>query len=250
MNAVNTHKNKRAIVLLSGGLDSTTVLAIARDQGYEIIALSFNYGQKNDHELQTAAALAEEHAVLNFIPITIDLRVFGGSSLTDDSPVEKHRSLEEIGEGIPATYVPARNTLFLSYALSAADAFDAAHIFIGVNEVDCSGYPDCRPEFISAYETMANLATRSGVEGEGIRIHAPLQSLNKAQIIERGLSLSVDYAKTSSCYDPTEDQKACGGCDACILRQQGFFTAGYLDPATYAQRLDPPAGSALSYPGS
>lgn len=247
---MNTDNKECAIVLLSGGLDSTTVLAIALEKGYEVIALCFDYGQKNSAELSNAKAIAEAAGVKRCIPITIDLRVFGASSLTDERTVEKERSFEEIGAGIPATYVPARNTLFLSYALSAADAFNANHIFIGVNNVDCSGYPDCRPEFIQAYETMANLGTRSGVEGKGISIHAPLQTMNKSEIIKTGIKLSVDYSKTSTCYEPLPTHEACGACDACRLRQQGFFDAGYLDPAPYANRMEAPADRRLRYPYS
>ena len=228
-----TDKNK-AIVLLSGGLDSTTVLAMARSEGYNCYAMSFDYGQKNRFELQQASAVAQALKASEHRSVTIDLRAFGGSSLTSDSRVEKNRSIEEIGKGIPATYVPVRNTIFLSYALAWAETIQATDIFIGVNAVDTSGYPDCRPEFISAFESLANKATKLGTELQRkIRIHAPLQELSKAEIITRGLALGVDYSLTNTCYDPDEFGAACGGCDACILRLKGFEEAGSKDPASY-----------------
>lgn len=232
---------KKAVLLLSGGLDSSTTLAIAQAEGFEIYALSFDYGQRNQFELKAAAALAESKGVVEHRVAHIDLRTFGGSSLTSELAVEKNRSLEQIGQGIPATYVPVRNTLFLSFALAWAEVLDARDIFIGVNEVDTSGYPDCRPEFIQAFENLARLATRMGCEEEDpnnrIRIHAPLQQLGKKEIIERGLALGVDYSLTSTCYDPGETGEACGTCDACILRQRAFYALDTLDPIAYQQRL-------------
>lgn len=246
----NKLRNKKplAIVLLSGGLDSTTVLAIARTRGFEITALSFDYGQKNRLELERAGEIARKYDVEHYFPITIDLRVFGGSSLTGPAEVERHRPFDEIGTQIPSTYVPARNTLFLSYALSAADALGAADIFIGINAVDSSGYPDCRPEFINAYEQMARLATKSGTGGTPIRIHAPLLEMDKSEIVRTGIALGVDYSLTNTCYDPASDGVACGTCDACRLRQKGFHSAGYLDPVNYRTRLEAPEGENLDYP--
>jgi 7-cyano-7-deazaguanine synthase len=231
--------NKNAVVLLSGGLDSTTVLAIAREQGFSIRALSFDYGQRNRFELERAGHIAQHFQVAEHKTIKIDLRDFGGSSLTSESPVEKNRGIREIGVGIPSTYVPVRNTLFLSYALAWAETLPAYNIFIGVNAVDTSGYPDCRPEFISAFESLARLATKIGTEGEKeIHIHAPLQEMSKADIVAKGLSLGVDYSMTNTCYDPSEEGIACGVCDACTLRQRGFIEAGSLDPIDYQVRLD------------
>ncbi len=226
--------NQNAVVLLSGGLDSTTVLAIAQDKGFNIHALSFDYGQRNRFELERASAIAEHYKVAQHKTVTIDLRAFGGSSLTSETPVEKNRSMDEIGRGIPATYVPVRNTLFLSYALAWAETLPAYDLFIGVNAVDTSGYPDCRPEFIRAFESLARLATKMGTEeNREISVHAPLQELRKADIITRGMSLGVDYAMTNTCYDPDDTGVACGTCDACILRQKGFSEAGYEDPIAY-----------------
>ncbi len=232
-----------AIVLLSGGLDSATVLAIAVECGFDIVALSFQYGQRHAIEVECAAKLAQSANVLRHVVITLDLGLVGGSALTDTSiSVPKHESSEQIGSEIPITYVPARNTLFLTYALAWAEVTLSGDIFIGVNALDYSGYPDCRPEFIVAFETMANLATKVGVEtlsqsnGKAIRIHAPLIDLTKAQIIERGLSLGVDYAKTFSCYDPSTDGRACGHCDSCLLRQSGFRQNGQSDPIQYTQQ--------------
>ena len=221
----------KAVVLLSGGLDSTTTLAIAKEEGFEPYALSFRYGQRHSAELDAAARVAAAVGVAEHVIADIDLRRFGGSALTSDTAVPKGRSLDEMGEGIPVTYVPARNTVFLSFGLAWAEVLGAQDIFIGVNALDYSGYPDCRPEYIAAYENMANLATRAGVEGKArLSIHTPLIHLTKAEIIRRGLDLGVDYALTSSCYDPGPDGRPCGQCDSCLLRQKGFAEAGVPDP--------------------
>lgn len=224
-----------AIVLLSGGLDSSTCLAIAIDEGFDPIALSFRYGQRHTDELACAAVVAADAGVEHVIA-DIDLAAFGGSALVDDSiEVPKHDHVEELPvDVIPVTYVPARNTILLSFALAVAEVRGAADIFIGVNAVDYSGYPDCRPEFISAFETMANLATRAGVDGRRLTIHAPLMELTKSQIIRRGLELGVEYGVTMSCYDPSDDGLACARCDACLLRARGFAEAGVDDPTRYA----------------
>lgn len=223
---------KPAVVLLSGGLDSATTMAIAKDQGYACHAISFDYGQKQRIELQAAAKLAGEMGVASHRTVRVDLGAFGGSALTDDTmTVPKDRSDDDIAHGIPITYVPARNTVFLSYALGLAEVLDAHDIFIGVNAVDYSGYPDCRPEFVEAFQNLANLATKAGVEGHAITIHAPLIDLTKPQIIERGLALGVDYAKTHTCYDPTPEGRPCGRCDACLLRIAAFKSLGMADPA-------------------
>jgi 7-cyano-7-deazaguanine synthase len=224
---------KRAVVLLSGGLDSATVLAIARGEGYETHALSFHYGQRHERELAAAEKVAQSLGAFEHRIAKIDLRIFAGSALTAELEVPKARSLTEMASGIPVTYVPARNTIFLSYALAWAEVLGATDIFIGANAVDYSGYPDCRPEFIRAFEQLANLATRVGVEGGRFTIHAPLLGLSKAAIIQRGLSLGVNYALTHSCYDPPPDDLACGACDACRLRLKGFREAGLIDPITY-----------------
>jgi 7-cyano-7-deazaguanine synthase len=222
---------KRAVVLLSGGLDSATVLAIARSKGYELYALSFSYGQRHIWELQAAARVAESIGVAQHRTATIDLRIFGGSALTDDIEVPKGRSADAMSRGIPITYVPARNTIFLSFALAWAEVLDSSDIFIGVNALDYSGYPDCRPEFIEAFETMANLATKAGVEGrQALKIHTPLIAMSKAEIIQKGIELGVDYSLTSSCYDPSPDGEPCGQCDSCLLRQKGFSENGIEDP--------------------
>lgn len=222
-----------AVVLLSGGLDSTTVLALAREQGFAPHALSFRYGQRHEHELAAAAVVARALGAARHVVAQIDLREFGGSALTADIPVPKDRSAGEMAHGIPVTYVPARNTVFLSFALAWAETLGAADIFIGVNALDYSGYPDCRPEYIAAFEVMANLATKAGVEGrQRLKIHAPLIALSKAQIIQQGLRLGVDYGQTSSCYDPGDDGRPCGRCDACALRAKGFAEAGLADPLT------------------
>ena len=224
-----------AVVLLSGGLDSTTCLAIARHEGFAPVALSFRYGQRHTVELDCARRVAEAAGVEHLVA-DIDLAAFGGSALVDDAlAVPKHDDVTELddGDGIPITYVPARNTIFLSFALAVAEVRDAADVFIGVNAVDYSGYPDCRPEFVAAFEEMANLATRAGVEGRRLTIHTPLIALTKAEIISRGVELGVDYAATSTCYDPGPDGGACGRCDACLLRARGFADAGLADPTRY-----------------
>lgn len=221
----------RAVVLLSGGLDSATVLALAVHRGFDAHALSFRYGQRHVGELDCARDIvralgAGGHSIVDF-----DLRAFGGSALTGDLPVPKNRSPEAIGDGIPVTYVPARNTIFLAFALARAETLGSRDIFIGVNAMDYSGYPDCRPEFVAAFEALANLATRSGVEGgQRIRVHTPLIAWTKAEIIRRGIALGVDYALTSSCYDPLPAGVPCGECDACALRRRGFAEAGLADP--------------------
>lgn len=226
---------EKAITLISGGLDSTTAMAMAVDQGYEVFGLSFDYGQRHRFELEAARRISEFFNIKRHLTIPIDMRAIGGSALTDDIDVPKGRSDEEMYGTIPITYVPARNTIFLSYALAWAEVIDAGHIFIGVNAVDYSGYPDCRPEFIDAFEKMAKLATKAAVEGEiQIRIHTPLIHLTKAQIINAGTDLGVDYAMTHSCYDPVFDGKACGRCDSCLLRRKGFEAAGIDDPTSYA----------------
>jgi 7-cyano-7-deazaguanine synthase len=226
---------KRAVVLLSGGLDSATTLAIARAQKFEIFALSFRYGQRHAREIEAAARVASSLGANEHRVAEIDLRIFGGSALTDEIEVPKDRTGAEMSRGIPVTYVPARNTIFLSYALAWAEVLEAADIFIGVNAVDYSGYPDCRPEFIRAFEALANLATRAGVEGARFQIHMPLISLTKSEIIRRGLSLGVDFSLTHSCYDPASDGRACGECDSCQLRRKGFREAGLEDPIAYVK---------------
>ncbi|MGI8431593.1 MAG: 7-cyano-7-deazaguanine synthase QueC [Chthoniobacterales bacterium] len=225
---------KRAVVLLSGGLDSATTLAIARAEKFAVYALSFRYGQRHAQELAAAARVAQSLGAKEHRIAEIDLRLFGGSALTDEIAVPKNRAPGEMASGIPITYVPARNTIFLSYALAWAEVLSATGIFIGVNAVDYSGYPDCRPEFIEAFETLANLATKAGVEGARFRVYTPLISLTKAEIIRRGTELGVDYALTHSCYDPTPAGLACGACDSCQLRRKGFREAGLEDPIAYA----------------
>lgn len=225
---------KRAVVLLSGGLDSATTLAVCREEGFELHAISFRYGQRHEQELRAAQKVAHSLGAAAHRTAEIDLRLFGGSALTADITVPKNRSDVEMSDEIPVTYVPARNTIFLAYALAFAETISASDIFIGVNAVDYSGYPDCRPEFIRAFEQLANLATRAGVEGAHFKIHAPLLSLTKGEIIRRGISLGVDYALTHSCYDPTPDGLACGKCDSCQLRLKGFREAGMEDPIAYA----------------
>ena len=230
-------RQRKAIILLSGGLDSATALAIALDQGFLPYALSFRYGQRHAQELEAAQRVAANLGVLEHKTAAIDLRLFGGSALTDDIAVPKNRDTAQMAHGIPITYVPARNTIFLSFALAWAEVLGAWDIFIGVNAVDYSGYPDCRPEYIAAYETMANLATKAGVESpQKLTIHTPLLHLTKAEIIRRGLALGVDYGLTLSCYNPTPDSLSCGACDACRLRLKGFYEAGATDPVRY-QRL-------------
>ena len=222
----------RAVVLLSGGLDSTTALAVARAEGYECHALSFDYGQRHARELESARRVAAALGATAHLTLRLDLRAIGGSALTADIPVPKARAAEAIGTGIPVTYVPARNTIFLSHALAWAEVNGAQDIFIGVNVLDASGYPDCRPEYIAAFEHLANLATRAGVEGRSrFRIHTPLIALSKADIIRRGRELGVDFSLTWSCYAPEADGRACGLCDACLLRAKGFTEAHLPDPA-------------------
>jgi len=224
-----TEKKQKAVVLISGGLDSTTVLAIARAQGYECYALSFDYGQRHRSELVAAKITADSMGVTEHQTLHLDLNVFGGSALTDTT-IEVPQKL---AEGIPVTYVPARNTIFLSMAMAWAEVLEADNIFIGVNAVDYSGYPDCRPEFIRAFEKMANLATKTGVEGHHLKIQTPLIDLSKAQIIQMGLDKGVDYALTVSCYSADTDGRACRACDSCRLRRQGFEDAGVADPTRY-----------------
>lgn len=229
--------DKPAVILLSGGLDSTTVLAIAKAQGYTPYALSFRYGQRHTVELKAAQRVALAQGTARHVIADIDLRVFGGSALTDDIAVPHHDSAEELGEDIPDTYVPARNTVFLSFALAWAETLRASDIFIGVSALDYSGYPDCRPEYIAAYEKMANLATKAGVKGtQHLKIHTPLIDLTKAQTIARGLELGVDYALTHSCYDPHHDGVSCGTCDSCLLRRRGFAELGLEDPVPVSVR--------------
>lgn len=225
-----------AVVLLSGGLDSATTLAIARAQGFACHALSFRYGQRHAAELASAGAVARHLGAVEHRIIEIDLRAFGGSALTDDLPVPKDRDESARAGGIPVTYVPARNTIFLAYALGAAEVLGATDIFLGVNAVDYSGYPDCRPEFVEAFERLANVATKAGVEGRRMTIHAPLLALTKRDIIARGMELGVDFGMTLSCYDPAPDGLSCGRCDACLLRLEGFRQLGRRDPARYATR--------------
>ena len=222
-----------AVVLLSGGLDSATTLAIAKQQSFTVYAISFRYGQRHAIEIEAAQRVAESLGVARHVIADIDLRVFGGSALTDDIAVPKGRSTAEMSGEIPITYVPARNTIFLSYALAFAEVVSAADIFIGVNAVDYSGYPDCRPEFIEAFERVANLATKAAVEGHRITIHAPLISMTKAEIIRTGASLGVKYGLTTSCYDPDAEGRACGQCDSCQLRRAGFQVAQIDDPTRY-----------------
>jgi len=225
---------KHAIVLLSGGLDSATTLAIARSQGYETYALSFNYGQRHKRELDAAKQIAKSLGAKRHLIVKIDKQIFGGSALTDDVDVPKSRSDAEISRGIPVTYVPARNTIFLAHALGWAETIGAGHIFIGANAIDYSGYPDCRPEFIMLFETLANVATKAGVEGARLQIHAPLLKMSKADIVRKAVELDVDLSLTHSCYDPLPDGRACGQCDSCQLRQKGFREAGAKDPIQYA----------------
>ncbi len=226
----------KAVVLLSGGLDSATTLAIAQADGFAVHALSFRYGQRHVAELAAARTIASQARVAEHVEAQIDLRAFGGSALTADIAVPKGRQAAEMARGIPVTYVPARNTIFLSFALAWAEVLESSDVFIGVNAVDYSGYPDCRPEYIEAFERMANLATKAGVEGrQRLRIHTPLGQLTKAQIIQRGLELGVSYGDTCSCYDPAPEG-ACGECDACLLRLKGFAEIGISDPGRYRTR--------------
>ena len=237
----NVNPRLPAVVLLSGGLDSATVLAIAADRGFAPLALSFRYGQRHAAELDAARRVARHQGVADPKVVDVDLRAFGGSALTDDAiDVPKGRDAAEMSDGIPPTYVPARNTIFLSFALAYAEVTDARDVFIGVNALDYSGYPDCRPEYVAAFEAIANLATRAGVEGRRLTVHAPLIDRTKAQIIADGLRLGVDYGLTVSCYDPADAPDggalACGHCDACRLRLRGFEQAGVPDPARYVDR--------------
>jgi 7-cyano-7-deazaguanine synthase len=225
-------KNKKAVVLLSGGLDSATALAIARSKKFDVYALSFDYGQRHRLELGFAKQQAKLQKAKQYKTVKIDLRAFGGSALTADIAVPKNRTDKQMSKNIPITYVPARNTIFLSYALAYAEVIGAKDIFIGVNALDYSGYPDCRPEYIQSFEKLANLATRAGVEGAKMHIHTPLINLTKAEIIKKGTKLGVDYSKTTSCYDPKQN-KACGQCDSCKLRLKGFKQAGKKDPIGY-----------------
>ena len=226
---------KSAVVLLSGGIDSTTTLAIAITGGYEAYALSFDYGQRHQIETQAARRAADSFGVRKHRIAKIDLRVFGGSALTGDIDMPKQRSETEIADGIPVTYVPARNTIFLAYALGWAEVIQAADIFLGVNAIDYSGYPDCRPEFIEAFQTVANVGTKAGVEGGRFQIHTPLIKFSKAEIIRKAVELGVDLSLTHSCYDPSPDGLACGECDSCLLRLKGFREAGIQDPIRYAK---------------
>jgi 7-cyano-7-deazaguanine synthase len=226
---------RRAVVLLSGGLDSATALAVAIHEGFDAHALSFHYGQRHDIEVTAAKRVAASLGAREHRIAEIDLRVFGGSALTDEIAVPKNRDVQN-ANGIPITYVPARNTIFLSYALAWCEVLGAADIFIGVNAIDYSGYPDCRPAFIAAFEELANVATKAGVEGARFQIHAPLISMSKSQIIRKGTELGVDFSLTHSCYDPVEDHLACGACDSCRLRLEGFRAAGFEDPISYATK--------------
>ena len=224
----------KAVCLLSGGLDSSTCLAFARREGFDCYALSFDYGQRHRIEVDAARKVAGALGASGHVTVPIDLRVFGGSALTADIEVPKGRSVAEMSQGIPVTYVPARNTVFLSFALAWAEVLGAADIFIGVNAIDYSGYPDCRPEYIAAFEKMANLATRAGVEGATrVRIHTPLIQLSKAEIVKLASRLGVDFSLTHSCYDPDSEGRACGFCDSCLLRKKGFEEAGLVDPVPY-----------------
>ena len=226
---------KAAVVLLSGGVDSATSLAMARHEGFACHAITFDYGQRHRFELEAARRVAESMGVGRHVTIPFDLRAIGGSALTDDIPVPRDQDPETMAGQIPSTYVPARNTIFLSFALGWAEVLGAFDLYIGANAIDYSGYPDCRPEYIAAFERMANLATRAGVTGEGrFHIHAPLIEMSKADILRTGVRLGVDYALTTSCYDPADDGAACGRCDACILRRNGFEEAGIEDPTRYA----------------
>jgi 7-cyano-7-deazaguanine synthase len=230
-----SNQRSKAVVLLSGGLDSATVLAIAKAEGYDIYALSFAYGQRHAWELECARVVASSMGAKEHRTVTIDLRAFGGSALTAEIDVPKGRAPEQMSGEIPITYVPARNTIFLSFALAWAEVIGCSDIYLGVNALDYSGYPDCRPEFIAAFERLANLATKAGVEErQSLRIHTPLISLTKAEIIHRGLGLGVNYGLTSSCYDPSPTGKPCGSCDSCVLRLKGFRENGLADPLQYA----------------
>lgn len=226
---------RKAVVLLSGGLDSTTCLAMAKAEGFEPYCLCISYGQRHAVEVERARTVAKALSAKDFRVVSVDLRAIGGSALTAEIEVPKDRAEESISHGVPITYVPARNTIFLGLALGLAETIGATDLYIGVNAVDYSGYPDCRPEFIRAFEQLANLATRAGVEGARFHIHAPLSGLTKAQIIQAGVKLGVDYGLTHSCYDPSPDGRACGRCDSCLLRKKGFKEAGVPDPTKYVE---------------
>jgi 7-cyano-7-deazaguanine synthase len=231
---------KKAVVLVSGGLDSATTLAIACERGFECCALTFRYGQRHGVEVEAAQRVVAAQHVTQHVYVDIDLRLFGGSALTADLAVPKARSLEEIGKGIPVTYVPARNTIFLAFALAWAETLSCNDIFIGVNSLDYSGYPDCRPEFIEAFQQLANLATKAGAEGrQHLTIHTPLIHWTKAEIIRHGIALGVDFGLTSSCYDPSPEGVPCGQCDSCLLRQKGFMENGLADPLRYQEKVTP-----------
>lgn len=223
----------KAVILLSGGLDSTTTLAICKNDGFEAYAITFRYGQRHEREIDSARRVARATGVADHVFFDIDLRLFGASALTDDIAVPKKDSVDGIGTDIPVTYVPARNTIFLSFALAWAEVLESNDIFVGVNAMDYSGYPDCRPEYIAAFQEMANRATKRTVEGQPLTIHTPLIQRTKAQIVKRGLELGVDYGLTTSCYDPTRSGEACRRCDACLLRLRGFAENGCDDPARY-----------------
>jgi 7-cyano-7-deazaguanine synthase len=227
--------NNKAIVLLSGGLDSSTTLAVAKSDGFDVYTLSFDYGQRHKYELISTQKISRLFNASNHLIIKFDLRAIGGSALTANIDVPENRSLGEMSQDVPITYVPARNTIFLSFALAWAEILRSYDIFIGVNALDYSGYPDCRPEYIEAYQKMANLATKEGIEGRHMRIHTPLINLKKSEIIEKGVELGVDYSLTHSCYNPTPNGLACGKCDSCLLRKQGFKEAGIQDPTRYAK---------------
>ena len=232
MNNTMPENSKKAVVLLSGGLDSTTVLAIAKTEGFSCSCLSFRYGQRQEIELEKAGKICEKMGVRRHLVLRVDLDAIGGSALTADIDVPKNRPFHHMQEDIPVTYVPGRNIIFLAHALSWAEVIGASDIFLGINAVDYSGYPDCRPEFLSAFEKMANLGTKAGCENRPFTLHAPLINMSKKEIIEKGVSLGVDYSLTHSCYDP-QDEIACGRCDACLLRLQGFAQAGLKDPIKY-----------------
>ncbi len=227
-------KTRPAVILLSGGLDSTTVAAMAQAEGFQLHAITFRYGQRHTIEIDAAKRVASGLGIDHHVIADIDLRMFGGSALTSSMAVPKNNSVDDLQDEIPVTYVPARNTIFLSFALALAEVVCAADIFVGVNAVDYSGYPDCRPEYIESFERLANLATKSAVGGQRMTIRAPLIDMSKSQIIRRGLELGIDYQWTTSCYDPAENGNACGHCDACLLRLQGFDDAGSIDPVKYA----------------
>ncbi|MCH7872257.1 MAG: 7-cyano-7-deazaguanine synthase QueC [Planctomycetes bacterium] len=237
------NSSDKAVVLLSGGLDSATTAAVARERGFSLYALTFRYGQRHEIETEAATRVARALSAANHVSQTIDLRAFGGSALTDSIEVPKSKEVSQIGRGIPVTYVPARNTIFLALALGYAESIGSTDIFIGVNAVDYSGYPDCRPEFIAAFEKLAAVATKAGVEGGRFKIHTPLITMSKADIIGEGIRLGVDFRLTHSCYDPSPDGVACGFCDSCLLRKQGFEQAGVVDPIRYAPPLNTETGA-------